>query len=287
MNNVQPEIIHEQTFQYYIPYKESKLFVKFFKPDVLSQTTCIFLVHWMDTRGHIGNKLYNQLGDYYSKEQGIPVFLFDILGSGRSQGKFEMHYQQKDQIKIVYSHIKGKLSEEFGSEMSWTIIPLTHSISVISVLTAVDEGLPITKLIWIGGPPSHKKSFDRAIKSEGHVAWYMYLLLSRLDSVSGIIGIKMRRKIFGFNLRLKDIRKYFSDAHGAKMILNHPEISVLAVFGAEDEYMNESDIIDEFGSLESTGNHNHVKIVVLEGANHSFKGKTEQLIKILNPFISR
>ena len=276
MSISQTDLEQPSTELYYIPYKEFKLQVKFFKPTNISTktSTCILFIHWMDARGYRGNPIYNQLGEYYSQNQGLPVFIYDILGSGNSKGTFEFPKNQKDQVATVYHHIIEKLADEYDSAITWNIIPLAQSISIISLVSAISEGLPVSKLIWIGGPPSHTKSFKYDIQKRGRLAWYSYNFLSRLDIVSGRFGWTFTRNIFGFQLRLKDIRKYFSDVHGAKMLLAHPDIDVLAIFGSEDEYMNQNDITEEFGYFEDSKYTKNVKIMVLKGANHSFKGRT-------------
>ena len=289
MSISQTDLEQQSTEFYYIPYKEFKLQVKFFKPTILSTktSTCILFIHWMDARGYRGNPIYNQLGEYYSQTQGIPVFIYDILGSGNSKGKFEFPKNQKDQVATVYHHIIEKLANEYASEMTWNIIPIAHSISIIALMSAISEGLLVSKLIWIGGPPSHTKSFKYDIQKRGRLAWYSYYFLSRLDIVSGKFGLPFSRNIFGFKLRLKDIRKYFSDVHGAKMLLSHPDIDALAIFGSEDEYMSQADITEEFGYFEDGKYTKNVKIIVLNGANHSFKGRTEELKKYIFQFIDK
>ncbi len=271
--------------EYYLPYKDSQLFVKFFQPSMLKNdvSTCIFFVHWMDVRGFKGNGIYDKMGVYYTNTMGIPVFIFDILGSGKSTGTFEYPDQQKDQIKTVYDDIIRKLQENYGSSDNFTIVPIVHSISAVAIMSAVNEGLPITRLIWLGGPPSHAKSIKRDIKSQGHATWFMYRFMGLVDRISGKIGLPITRKLFGFRLRLKDMTYNFSRANGARMMLPHTEMDILAIFGSEDEYLELSDIDEEFPEEQSK----HVTKVILEGANHSFEKHINELIKIINEFLRK
>ena len=272
-------------FEYNLPYNGNKLFIKFFKPKNTNFeiTTCFLLVHWMDVRGHKGNSIYEKIGEYYSSSIGIPVFLFDIQGSGNSKGVFEFPQKQKDQIKIVYDHILNKLNEEFTITKTWTIIPIVHSISAVALMSAINEGLPIKRLIWIGGPPSHGKSLKREISSRGPFAWYKFRFMAFIDIFSGFFGLPLTIKFFGFKLRLKDIRKSFSKADGAKMMLPHTELDILTIFGSDDQYMRLSDIDEEFPAKFSK----HIKRVILPRADHSFENSHEELEKIINEFINK
>jgi hypothetical protein len=279
------EIIISDEFNYYIPYRDNQLFIKYFKPKNtrFDFSICLFVIHWMDIRGHKGNSIYNKFGEYFSSTIGFPVFIFDILGSGNSKGVFEYPQNQKSQIATVFYHINSKLKLEFLQNIDWTIIPIVHSISIIPVLTAINEGLPIKELIWLGGPPSHAKSLKRAIKSDGFYYWYIYRFLGYVDIFSGKFGLPIRRKLFGFKLRLQDLNKSFSKAHGAKMMLQNKNMKFLAIFGSKDEYMRLSDIEEELPEERSK----HVRKIILDGANHSFEQHFEELIKIINDFIDK
>lgn len=272
-------------FEYNLPYNGNNLYIKFFKPEIpnIDLSISILLVHWMDVRGHRGNSLYSKLGDYYSSSKGIPVFLFDLQGSGKSKGVFEFPQKQKDQIKTVYEHILTKLSEEYNISKTWTIIPIVHSISAVALMSAINEGLPIQRLIWIGGPPSHAKSLQREISARGPFAWYKFRFMAFIDTISGSLGLPLTTKFFGFKLRLKDIRKSFSTANGAKMMLPHTEIDILTVFGSEDQYMRLSDIEEEFPK----GISKHISNVIITGADHSFENSADELEKIIDEFINK
>ena len=231
----------------------------------------------MDVRGHKGNSIYDKLGSFFSSK-GIPVFLFDILGSGKSKGPFEFPQQQKDQIATVYHHVQGTIT---GG--GYTIIPIVHSISAVAIMCAINEGLPVKRLIWLGGPPSHANSIERDIKSHGRLTWFMYRFMAKVDIVSGLIGFPLTRKLFGFRLRLKDMRKSFATAHGAKMMILHKELDILAVFGSKDEYLKLEDIDKGFPEAESK----HVTRIIIDGANHSFQEHVNELLEILQKFISK
>ena len=272
-------------FEYFLPYKDSKLFVKFYKPIQVNVElpTCFLLVHWMDNRGYKGNSIYDKIGTYYATSKGIPVFLFDIQGSGKSTGIFEFPECQKKQIKLIYENITVKLNKEFSLSKKWVIIPIVHSISVIAVMSAVEEGLDISDLIWIAGPPSHFISLKRAISERGHFSWIKFRIMVFIDRFSGIIGLPIKMKIFGFKLRMKDLYKNFSKANGAKMMLRHPELNILAIFGTKDPYMKLSDIDEEFPKEISK----HVRKVIVPGADHSFERHVEELIETINEFINK
>ena len=277
------ETLAPNEFSYYITNKENKLFVKFFKPISINNeiTTALLIVHWMDKRGFEGNSIYNKISTYFALEKGIPVFIFDIQGTGKSKGIFEYPQKQKEQIKTVYEHINQKLQEDFNTSITWSIIPLVHSISAVALMNAINNGLPIKRLIWIGGPPSHYKSLKREVSKEGRFTWLKFRTMAFLDNFTGIIGFPLTFKIFGFKLRLKDIQKSFSKANGAKMMLPHTELDILAVFGSVDQYMNESDIQEEFPKEKSK----HINIKIIEGADHGFENRVEELIEVITEFI--
>ena len=285
MDNLVMESQVLSAVEYYLPYKENQLFVKYFKPDQvnLKFSTCLLLVHWMDNRGHKGNSIYNKIGSYYSTTMGLPVFLFDIQGSGESTGNFEFPERQKDQIKIVYEHISITLDQEYHLTKKWTIIPVVHSISAIAVMSAIDEGLSIKSLIWIAGPPSHFKSLRRELSSRAKLGWYKFRFMAFIDTFSGIIGLPLKTKLFGFKFRVKDLYKGFSKANGANMMLNHPEMDILAFFGSADPYLRLSDIDAEFPKELSK----HIRRVIVPGADHSFEMHVEELITTINEFINK
>ena len=285
MDNLVMESQVSSVVEYYLPYKDNQLFVKYFKPDHvnLKLSTCLLLVHWMDNRGHKGNSIYNKIGTYYATTIGIPVFLFDIQGSGESTGNFEFPERQKYQIKTVYEHIAIKLDQEYNSTRKWAIIPVVHSISAIAVMSAIDEGLPIKSLIWIAGPPSHFKSLRRELSSRAKLGWYKFRFMAFIDTFSGLIGLPLKTKLFGYKFRVKDLYKGFSNANGAKMMLSHPEMDILALFGSADPYMRLSDLDEEFPKELSK----HIKRVIVSGADHSFEMHVEELITMINEFINK
>ena len=183
----------------------------------------------------------------------------------------------------MYNDIIVKLRKTYVSETNFTIIPIVHSISAVAIMSAINDGLPIKRLIWLGGPPSHAKSIKRDIKSKGHFTWFIYRFMGQVDRISGNIGLPITRKLFGFRLRLKDMTSNFSRANGAKLMLPHTEMDILAIFGTKDEYLKLSDIEEEFPKEQSK----HIIQVILEEANHSFEKHIEELIKIINEFLSK
>ena len=60
-------------------------------------------------------------------------------------------------------------------------------------------------------------------------------------------------------------------------------MDILFIYGSEDEYLELSDIDEEF----PIENSKHITKEVISGANHSFEQHTKELIRILNDFISR
>lgn len=266
--------------EYFIPYKKNQLYVKVFNPpdyNPSSLKSVLLLVHWMDVRGHMGNSIYDKIGLFFS-EKGIPVFLFDTLGSGRSKGSFEFLISQKDQIITVYKHIQEKFSDG-----DYIIIPIVHSISAVAIMYAIDAGLPIKRLIWLGGPPSHSNSIKRDIKSKGRFTWVLYRTMGKIDSISGLIGFPITRKLFGFRLRISKMQKSFSKAHGARMMLPHTEMDILAVFGTKDKYLKLDDIDKEFPEEESK----HITRIIMDGADHSFQDHIDELLEVIQSFINK
>ena len=271
--------------EYFLLYKDVKLFVKYYEPTTINRelSTCLLFVHWMDVRGYKGNSIYEKMATYFSQELGIPVCLFDILGSGQSKGTFEFPQKQKDQIKVVYDDLVLKLRENFDSEIDFKIVPIVHSISAVAIMSAINDGLPVSRLIWLGGPPSHAKSIKRDIKSQGKTTWFMYRFMGYVDVFSGKLGFPLTRKLFGFKLRLKDMTHYFAKANGARMMLPHTEMDIMAIFGTKDEYLELSDIEEEFPQKQSI----HITRILIEGANHSFEDHINELIKIISEFVSK
>lgn len=263
---------------YFIPYKTYQLYVKSFNsPESNSIKTVLLLVHWMDVRGHRGNTIYDKIGSYFAN-RGIPVFLFDVLGSGKSKGPFEYPQQQKDQIVTVHNYIQEQIKDR-----DYNIIPIVHSISAVAIMCAINEGLPVKRLIWLGGPPSHANSIKRGIKSDGIFNWYVYRFFAFVDIFSGKIGFPLTRKLFGFRLRLHEMYKSFSKAHGAKMMLPHKELDILAIFGTKDEYLKLEDIDKEFPKDQSA----HITRILIDEANHGFQEHISQLLEILDDFVSK
>ena len=268
---------------YFVPYSSNNLFVNYFPAKEYEKKPVLLIIHWMDSRGHVGNKIYNQIASYFSSHN-YPVFIFDQLGSGNSKGQFEYPKKQKNQIITIYNHIRQKLAKEYtinSSEIK--VIPVAHSIAGVSLMYAVNNGILVDKLIWLGGPPSHGRSIKKGILKEyGRTGYLKFRLFGYIDIASGLIGRPIVQKLFGFKVRLKDMNRHMLTSHGASMMKKRPDISILGIFGTKDEYMTVQDLKTEIPD----GSNTHIKCVIIEEATHNFETHVHDVMTNIEKFIT-
>ena len=260
-----------------IPVGNFTLFVKFYKPSKLTSDTFLILLHWMDSRGSRGNRIYHEISDHFASK-GIPVFLFDQSGSGGSSGPFYYPKKQANQVIDVYNYALTQLNS-IDKERNWELIPIAHSIAGVTIMHALNSGLQFKMLVWLGGPPSHGNSVRNSLKKE-NVGLFKFKVAGVLDKVSGVFGKPIYHKMFGFKLRLKDMQEILK-CHGAEMMIKRDDIKILGIFGTNDQYMTLNDLYEAL----PLDLYSHFRREIIEGATHSFEDHLPEVIHFLDEFI--
>jgi len=258
--------------------KSARLLGRLWLPDKLNPNLAILLVwiHWMDSRGYLALTIYENFAKRFT-DIGYPVLLFDQVGSGKSNGKWEFPEYQAQQLQSITEEgikiLRSKLAIN-----KWKIIGLGHSLGGVTLMWAVMKGFPFSKGVFLSVPPSHGRSIKREIKNRGH--WRRFQLMSYFDIVTGMMGFPLTFNLFGFKLRLKDLRKHMLTSHAVRMSGKLPKFPILAIFGSNDIYISDMDI-----ALELNNKFPWIRKIIIPSATHDMEVHQKQVFQLIQAFI--
>ncbi len=208
---------------------------------------CLIWVHWMDSRGYRSLNLYKNAARFFSS-RGYVVVLYDQLGAGRSRpGRFafprrsSLHF-----IKVAERAVKIVREEYPNKVINPHIIGIGHSLGGVTIMEAVKRGFQLKAAIFLSTPPSHGRATRRGIiREHGYLKYLVFKILAYLDFIPAVLGKPLTYKLFGFRLYYHEIVKELLQSHAARLMKKYPNLPMLAIFGENDEYIEEEDFSQE------------------------------------------
>ena len=225
------------------------------------QAPGILVCHAMHAEGFRWLPLYRSFAEKAS-ERGFACLLFDFRGCGESEGEFDYGWGEQEDARCAFDFLLG--SKGVNHNMGFVVgRSLGGTIAVYSM--ARDNRVKGFAL-W-GTTPDHRKNIRNFIvKRYGKIRYALFLALSYIDAFYDM-GKAARIQLFGFALRLKELRRKMMKLHAAQFLSEINHAPVLVLIGDRDDYVT----LQEAREFENRGG-GKVRTQILANTGHTFKG---------------
>lgn len=226
----------------------------------------VLICHGMDARGSQGLRIYTRLAGEALKAEFVSL-VFDFRGVGRSTGEFGYGNGEQEDVRCALNYLASR-PEVAPND----IFVVGHSLGGAVSLYALEGETRVQGLVLWSTPKNHNYNVKKFIKrTHGTLGLYRFLILSRID---GILNISKwyKLEVYGIDLRPRLVREKL-------MTLNECEaasklhIPLLIVIGQSDIIVG----VDEAQEVYRSANEPKT-LVVIDSADHIYKGKEQQLI---------
>jgi alpha/beta superfamily hydrolase len=255
-----------KTEQIWIECENVRLFAELRLPDMLPAPAAL-VCHFMDARGYHGLEIYSHLART-ACQAGFVSLVFDFRGVGKSSGQFDYGVGEQEDVKCTLNYLASR-----KEVLPNNIFVVGHSLGAAVSLYAVENDARVKGLVLWSPPKNHDYNVKNFIRrTRGRLGLYAFLIFFQLDRIFNVSRI-FRMEVFGINLRLKYVREKLMKLNECEVISKLNNVPVLIVVGDSDSIHD----VDEARELYATA-HDPKTLVIIEGANHSYDGKEDELI---------
>jgi alpha/beta superfamily hydrolase len=226
----------------------------------------LLICHGMNAQGFHLLTIYKQLARTACKN-GFVSFVFDFRGVGKSVGKFDYGWAEQKDITCALNYLASR-----PEVLSNNVYVVGHSLGGVVSLYALQNEARVKGLVLWSTPKNHDYNVRKFIKrTKGAFGLYSFLLLSRVDKVINVSRL-FRLRVYGINLRLKDVREKLMKLDACKAASNL-SIPLFVVVGDQDVIVGVDEAKEIFASA-----HRPKNLLILRGADHVFKGREVEVI---------
>ncbi len=249
-----------------IACENNELYAELLLPDSIP-AAAVLVCHGMDAQGYHYLQFYRRFAEELCK-QGFVSLLFDFRGVGKSSGNFDYGAGEQGDVRCALewlSSSKEVLSDE--------IFVVGHSLGGAVALGAV-RGNPYVKgLVLWSVPKNHDYNVKKFIaRTRGSARLVAFLIVARIDRFIPVSRV-FKMQIYGICLRPKWVLEKLMRLRETDDIARLKGLPVLIVVGDKDPIVG----VDEAEAVFSSAG-NPKSLVVIEGADHNFCGKEDELI---------
>lgn len=252
--------------QVWIHCGDVQLYAELCIPDVIP-APAVLVCHGMNSRGFQGLRLYTRLAEAACKV-GFVSLLFDFQGVGRSTGGFDYGLNERENVKCALNFLASR-----PDVVTSKIFVVGHSLGGAVSLYALQDETRVKGLVLWSTPKNHNYNVRKFIKrTKGTFGLCSFLILSRLDRFFNVSKF-FKLEVYGINLRPKYVKEKLMKLNECEAASRLKNIPLLVVIG-------ESDIIvglDETQEIFEAA-HNPKTLLVMDSADHIYKGKEAELI---------
>lgn len=227
----------------------------------------MLVCHAMHSEGFRWLPLYRSFAEK-ACAHGFACLLFDFRGCGRSEGQFDYGWGEQEDARAAFEFL---LSRGEVDHVGAFVVGRSFG-GTIALYSLARESRARGFAIW-ASPPDHNENVRNFIKRRfGRLRYTVFLLLSYVDRFIDV-GAAMRIELFGFRLRLKDLRLRMMTLRPAQMLSTIEHAPILLLIGDRDEYVT----LTEIKEFEKTAGGKTLSLK-LANTGHTFKGQEEQVI---------
>jgi alpha/beta superfamily hydrolase len=237
-----------------------------YSPDVLP-APALLICHGLNARGSSGLRLYARLAEKACKE-GLVVLVFDFRGVGKSTGEFDYGLGEQDDVKRALDYLASR--PEVLPNKTFVV---GHSLGGAVSIYAVQNETRIKGLVLWSTPKNHDYNVKKFIRRRrGRLGLCKFYLFSYLDRVFDVSRL-FKLEVYGVNLRPKYVKGKLMKLRESEAVSTLMGIPLLVVIGSSDSIVGVDEAQEIFDSA-----HEPKSRVVIDSADHIYKGKEEELI---------
>lgn len=227
----------------------------------------LLILHGMNSQGYHFLKIYKSLARK-ACERGYTVLLFDFRGVGKSAGKFDYGVGEQRDVKCALDYLASRPEAQ-----SDRIFVVGHSLGGAVSLYALQGERRVKGLALWSTPKNHNYNVRKFIKrTKGTLDLHAFLVLSRVDKLINVSRL-FKLEVYGIGLRPRHVREKLMKLNECEAASKLNRVPLLIAIGREDTIVG----VDEAQAIYQAANEPKT-LLVIEGADHVYKGKDEELV---------
>lgn len=254
-----------KTEQTWIQCGNTKLYAELRIPGTIP-APAVLICHGMNAQGFHSLRLYDRLAKAIF-EAGFVSLVFDFRGVGKSEGKFDYGSGEQEDVKCMLDYLALR-----PEVLPKSIFVVGHSLGGAVSLCALQNETRVKGLVLWSTPKNHNFNVRKFVKrTRGKLGLYAFLILSRVDGLFSVSKL-FKLEVYGVSLRPRHVREKLMKLDECTAV-SKLSIPVLVVIGESDIIVG----VDEAQEIYKSANEPK-SLVILESADHIYKGKEQELI---------
>lgn len=255
-----------KTEQTWIQCENAKLYAELYIPESVP-APALLICHGMNVKGSQGLRIYARLAETACK-QGFVCLVFDFRGVGQSSGTFDYGFGEQEDVKRALNYVTSR-SEVLPNR----IFIVGHSLGGAVSLYALQDETRVKGLALWSTPKNHNYNVKKFVKrTRGTLGLYTFLILSRIDKLFNIQKL-FKLEVYGVKLRPRYVREKLMKLNECEAASKLHNIPVLIAIGEKDIIVG----VDEAQEIYNAAQEPKT-LLIIEGADHIYKGKEQELI---------
>jgi alpha/beta superfamily hydrolase len=245
---------------------EVRLYGELRVPDAVP-APAVLICHGMDARGSHGLRIYGPLAEEACRA-GFVSFAFDFRGVGRSTGVFDYGFGEQEDVKCALNYLASR--REVASNGAFVV---GHSLGGAVSLYALQGEKRVKGLVLWSTPKNHDYNVKKFIKrADGTLGLWAFLILSRVEGVFDVSKL-YKLRVYGIDLRARYVKEKLMKLDECEAASKLHGIPLLVVVGQSDAVVGVDEAEEVYRSA-----HQPKTLVIIESADHNYRGKEQQLV---------
>jgi putative redox protein len=259
----------------WIKCETARLYGEIYIPEAVP-APALLICHGMNAQGFHLLKIYNQLAKTACKN-GFVSLVFDFRGAGKSIGKFDYGYGEQQDVRCALNYLASR-----PEAVPNNIFVVGHSLGGAVSLYALQNETRVRGLVLWSTPKNHDYNIKKFItRTRGKLGLYVFLALSYIDKVFKVSKL-FKLEVHGINLRHKYVKEKLMKLNECEAASKLKNIPLLVVVGEKDNIVGVDEAQEIFASA-----HEPKNLLIIESADHIYRGKEEELIAKTIDWIKR
>jgi alpha/beta superfamily hydrolase len=199
---------------------------------------------------------------------GLVCLVFDFRGVGQSSGTFDYGFWEREDIKCTLNYLASR-----PEVLQNSIFIVGHSLGGAVSLYAMQDETRVKGLALWSTPKNHNYNVKKFVKrTRGTLGLYTFLILSRIDKLFNIQKL-FKLEVYGVKLRSRYVREKLMKLNECEAASKLHNIPLLIAIGEKDIIVG----VDEAQEIYNAAQEPKT-LLIIEGADHVYKGKEQELI---------
>ncbi|MGB9676483.1 MAG: alpha/beta hydrolase [Candidatus Bathyarchaeales archaeon] len=255
-----------KTENVWIKCEEVRLYGEIYIPKNVP-APALLICHGMNAQGFHLLKIYSELAKR-ACESGFVSLLFDFRGVGKSSGKFDYGFGEQEDVRCMLNYLASRPEVNPNK-----IFVVGHSLGGVVSIYAIRNDKRVRGLVLWSTPKNHNYSVKKFIANTREMLGLcVFMLLTWIDKLFDVTKL-YKLEVYGIKLRPKDVREKLMKLNECEGVSKLNGMPLLIVVGDKDQIVG----IEEAQAIFEAAN-GPKNLVVIESADHIYKGREEELV---------